>query len=693
MGRLVGSILLTVAGAALIATGNPIGYALVSAGVSGIATAILGPGLPKTETAETAIKSPRPPRVSGYGEMRLYGACVLYETGPNGAAIDAWAVHDGPMTSPVYFYLNDDKVTHKSGVSYPGGYVNGLPDGRYGDDTTRLWWTDGRTPGTVISLIVSELAGIWSNNHRGDGVCMLYVRCASVKSKNFLKRYPNGAPTPSIAAQWQKCPDPWAEDPTDQSAWTWTENPIRHLMHYKMVREGLDFASKIAPTIEYWQAASDVCDDAVALKAGGTEARYRSCVTHKHTDKHADVTNAILSCCDGWIAPRADGALVVYAGKYYTPTVSIGPEHIIAYEWKGVGVDDDTAINELLCSYISKAHDYSSVEADAWRDEDNITERGQVLSSTLELPVPSHGQIRRLAKRKIAKINALYRGTVSTNIKGKIARGERFINLNLTEAGTTFINGPVEIIAIRRNMATGGVEFDWVAADPNIDAWNAATEEGEPAAVGDRVALAPLDTPTITDADPEFSGDGSAAQIVVDVDAPDREDLTWYARWKLASSSVWNEQTYSDIDGSASVTLVVGLVPLNSSIDVAVAYQVGDGRVSDWSATETVDTSTAGLAPGQVTEVAISSPATGQATIAWREPTTTNYYATKLFRNTSNSFGTATQVGADMLGSLGESQVYDDTGLSAGTYYYWLQTVSVSAVEGSPVATGAVTVA
>src|SRR3546814_12086276 len=96
-------------------------------------------------------------------------------------------------------------------------------------------------------------------------------------------------------------------------------------MHYKLVREKVDYATKIAPTLSYWQAAADVCDEAISLKAGGTEERYRSPVAHNHTDQHANVIAALLSTFDGWIAPRADGALVVYAGKYYAPTVSIGP--------------------------------------------------------------------------------------------------------------------------------------------------------------------------------------------------------------------------------------------------------------------------------------------------------------------------------------------------------------------------------
>lgn len=546
----------------------------------------LGPNIPRPDTATTAIKTSRPPRVSGYGISRLYGAYVLYETSPHGEAIDVHAVHDGRLTEVLGFYLADDAVTLSSG--YPGGFVNGLADGRYADNRVSLYYTDGSTSGTPFAVAISLLPGIWTANHRGDGVVLMCLVCAPVKSEDFLDIYPNGAPVPSMVAKWQKCPDPHAADPANQALWTWTENPIRQLMHYKMVREGIDYATKIAPAIEYWRDAADVCDEPIALKAGGTEARWRSWLAHKHTDKHGDVTAALLASCDGWMAPRSDGALVVYAGKYITPTVTIGPDQIVAFEWQGVGVDDDEAVNEIICSYISAAHDYNSVECDAWRDEDDIAERGQILSDSLDPQVPSWGQVRRLAKRRMARANALFRGTVTTNIAGRIARGHRYINLNLTEAGTTFYSGPVEITAVTRNMATGGITFSWVMALPAIDSWNPATEEGNPAALGDRVAPEPLETPSIIDATPNTYDYG--AQVTIDVSGPIRDDLTWYTRWKVSTDAIWSEQTTTDTDPGSPITLITPIVPAAVSIDVQVAYGVGDGRTSEWSDTETVET-------------------------------------------------------------------------------------------------------
>lgn len=648
---------------------------IVVSGLSSLGGVLgLGPSSPKPETTAQAIKTPRPPRVSAYGVNRLFGAYGLYETATDGTAVDMFGVHDGQLDTVLGFYLADDPVT------LTGNTVNAGADGRYKDGVAKLYYTTGLTPGPGLPAISAKIPE-WSG--RGDGVVLLGALFSPIKSKHFLEAYPNGIPQASMVARWQRCPDAYAADPTNPAGWTWTENPIRQLMHYKLVREGVDYATKIAPTIEYWRAAQDVCDQPRALKAGGTEARYRSWVSHKHTDSHGSVTASILETCDGWIAPRSDGALVVYAGQYQAPDVTIGPDEIVSFEWSGVGVDDDEAVNELICAYISADHDYNTVETDAWRDEADISTRGQVLSDNFEPQVPSWGQVRALAKRHMARKNALYRGSVTTNIAGRNARGKRYINLNLTDAGTTFYSGPAEIVAVTRNISTGGITFEWVAADPNIDAWNPATEEGEPAAKGDRVAPAPLTAPTIDSAAAVLSADGNFAQIIATVSAPDRADLTWYLRWRRSTDVVWNEAQYSDVDPGASVQLLTGAVPLESSIQIEVSYQIGDGRTSPWSVTETVSTSTAALAPSPPTEVSATGAA-GEAEVTWRNPSSANLSYVKVFRNTSNDFSTATAVSGEIVGGLGQVMTITDGGLSAGSYWYWIVAYNAADIASAP---------
>ena len=709
MGKTLGNILVVAAAVAVQAipgVGQAIGAALTTAiTTAGVTAAVsLGIGLvsggpPKPDTTETAIKKSRPERVSAYGTMRLYGAWDIFETAGNGTAVDIFAVHDGKMDTLLQRYLNDDPIT------LSGEFVNGGTDGRYGGNKVSFYHTEGAIPGTggtEFSVATSLLGStIWSTNHRGDGVVLLALFSAPVKAEDFQDIYPQAGPgVPSLVAKWQACPDPDAVDPLDESGWTWTENPVRHLLHYMLVREGprpalprshVDYATElaalrlawwnryIAPTLQFWIDAAAVCDEARSLNAGGTEAKYRACFAHKHTDAPEQVKNALLAAFDGWMAPRADGAYVIYAGKAYTPTVSIGPDEILSYSWDGGQVDDDEAINELVCSYTSAAHDYNVVQCDPWRDEDDISARGRILSDSLEPGVPSHAQVRYLAKRKMARSNAVNRGTVTTNIAGRAARGERYINLRIEEAGAVFFDGIAEITGLSRSLS-GGVSFQWVEFDPNVDAWTPATEEGEPATVGNRVAQAPLETPTIDAI--SFDYDGAAGYIVMDIGAPDRADLTWYAHWRVDGATVWGaDQVYSDTDSGSPVALRVGPVILDTAIEIEVAYQVGDGRISAWSALETISTSTTTSPPSDPSEFA-AADGTGSSVVTWRNPVSTNFGYVRLYRGTSAVFGSASQVGSDIPGGLGELKSVTDT-VGAGTLYYWLRAYSTAGTAGT----------
>lgn len=677
------------------AIGSTLATAAISAvTLAGLQSAIgllgIGGGA-KPDTTETAVKTPRPPRVGAYGRSRLYGAYILYETASDGTAVDGYAVHEGEIDAIEAYYLADEAVT----IDGAGAVAEGA-DGRYQDDAVHLYATDGTVPGAGFPAVTALLPGIWTADHRGDGVVALALTAKSVKAKRFQDTYPHSAvPVPSIVARWQKCPDPDAVDPLDESGWTWTENPVRQLLHYKLCREGPRpalprsdvgydaelaalraawWARKIAPSLDYWIAAAADCDSARSLKAGGTEAKYRSSVAHRFVDKHQGPVGALLATFDGWLMPRADGALVVYSGVYYEPTVSIGSDEIVAYSFDGGDPDDGEAVNEIIVSYISAPHDYNTVEADAWRDEDDIAKRGQVLSTPLDVQIPSHAQGRFLAKRLMARKNAAARGSVTTNIAGRTVLGERFIDLHLEEAGTVFFSGPVEIIGARR-ILRGGVTFEWVAADANVDNWNPETEEGEPAALGTRVASLPLDAPVIDTADPIYDAD--QVRISIEATGPDRADLQWYLRWRVVGAAVWGaEQEFSDTAAGASVELLSASVPAETEVEVQIAYRVGDGRFSPWSAAETVDTSTAAVAPASPSDLAATG-GSGSATIDYRNPASFNFSYCRVYSSTTDDFGTAVDISGSRTGGLGEMQLFVDFAAPA-TYYYWVVAFNAS---------------
>jgi hypothetical protein len=206
------------------------------------------------------------------------------------------------------------------------------------------------------------------------------------------------------------------------------------------------------------------------------------------------------------------------------------------------------------------------------------------------------------------------RGTFTALSSAEDMLGERFVAALFGESVDTpdeFIayDGPIEITQLSQNLLTGMFTGSWIAADENIDAWNPATEEGDPAPVGENIAREPLDTPTIISATATYSAVGTTpegdepidptpgqtatgARVLIAAIGPDRADLTWYARWRVGTSGSWNEREYADADPGPGVSFTTEFVPLATNINVEVAYSVGDGRLSDWSDPSVVNTTT-----------------------------------------------------------------------------------------------------
>jgi hypothetical protein len=682
----------------LTGVGATVAGAAALAGASIIAGSVLGPKLPKPDTTVTALKTALPPRVRAYGRSRLYGNYDLYLTSSLGTAVDVFSLLDtggNAIDGAERFYLGDQQVATGAGV------VTGLADGTYAGLAVEIDFRTGLATETPYSQLITLLPGIWTSNHRGDGVVTAMVTWKAVKAKNYQKTYPNGQPALSMVARWLRVFD-WrdvTQSVSDPSTWKWSENAVLHLADYVLTVEKAKRATSemfpsgaaltaawdryFAPTLTHWTAAADDADVAMALKGGGTEARYRGLVSHRLTDAHKDVKSRLLDCFDGWLAPREDGALIVYSGRYYTPTVEIGPDEIVSYSLQN-GVEDENAVNDIAVTYLSAAHDFNTVNTNNWTDEADISARGAIRSETFSPDVPTHSQARRLTKRKAMKAMAPQRGTVTTNSAGRAARGQRFIQLLLRENGRTFYSGPAEITSLTRNLATGGVTFNWIAVTAAIDDWNPALEEGDPAPSATGVAVSDLTAPVITAASASFSQDSAAnasgVRISLTIDAPDRDDLTWYVFTRTTGAATWDERTYTDLDPGPSVSIITEFVATDADIEVETAYQVGDGRFSPRSATSTVNTSTASLAPDAPAGLSATGFA-GSASIDWTN-STSNFSYSRVYRGTTSSFGSAALISGDLAGGAGSTQGYTDT-VAAGTYFWWVRAYSAAGAASS----------
>lgn len=593
------------AAAVFVTTGN-IGLSVLAFQAVGTLNNAVGLGAKaaRPPTTEQQIKTERPPRIHALGVSRLYGASIAFET-INGTTVDVWAFHDGRAASILRTYLNDKLVTTS------GNVVNALPDKSYQGGNVKLGYSLGLPTGTAFAAVTAVMPA-WDATHRGDGVVTGYLLKNPEKEKYFLETYPQGDNVAlSLVGQWTPKHDPRVptSNAYDPSTWPWSDNAVLAFIWYMMVERGYDWNTAFQPQITKLLTAINIADQDIPLAAGGTEKRYRTALSYNATEAPANVVNSLLACFDGWYVVNERGEIVVYAGAYYEPTVTIGPDEIVAWQ-QPMNVAKENVVNEIAIPYVSALHDYATVDGQAWRDEDSISTLGRVNTSELGAVIPSFTQGRRLAKIKMARNNAQDRGTNTTTFAGRAAFGERFIRLKNIEAGATFFDGVAEIIAAQRDTATGGTTFEWIAADPNAYAWNPATESGEGAPVGNRYAPAPLALPTIDTATVTFSDStdsGTGARVLIVATGPATSGITWYARWRKDSTSPWNEQEYSDLDPGASVQLLTSFVPVVATLQVEVEYRNPDGRLSGYTAPLTVDTRTSTTPPDAATAITLVS--------------------------------------------------------------------------------------
>lgn len=575
-----------------IIVGGPI---LASVGLS-LAAA---PEIPKPGSFATSYRSGVSPRVSAYGRNRLSGPLMLYEA-TKGIAYDVVAFHDGEVEAIETLWLNDDIVTIDV-----NDYVDIGADGRYGTDRVKFFTRLGLPTETSYSTETGFNAntwtdlgsGVWEADHRGDGVASFCVLSRSVEKADMPTIYPNGTPQGAVTARCLRTYD-WrvsGNDPDDADTWSCSFNSIVQLADFLTNEDhgmGFSFDERILPSIAEWTEASDVCDEAVTLKAGGTEPRYQSHGPFQHTSSPVDVITRLLDACDGWLSHKGDGTFTVKAGAYYEPDVTITDDHIVDYSVQRF-VEDEQAVNVLVISFTSPDHDFQDVETDPWRDEDDITARGVERVQNLSLPwVQNNGQARRLAKRRMSRLGATVRGSVTTDLYGIKGLGERYLRLQCSEIDV-LSDIVVEVVSAEVDLAAMRVMFTWVLADENIDAWNPATEEGDGPQTQGRVDPEALTAPTIDDVTPFFESTGTGGEgvrLTIEITGPDRVDLTWFVRWRVDGSVSWSEAGYSDIDPDDPVVLVTAFVPANEIINVQAAYATGGGDLSPWSTSFDIST-------------------------------------------------------------------------------------------------------
>ncbi len=593
-------------GGAILAATTTVNFAINASVAFGI-NAISRQSIPDAEFASSNRKQAIPDRLSGYGRARLGGAYMLWEA-EGSFAYNVLALHDGQVDGFEQIYLNDDKVT----VS--GGYVQAGTDGRYGrnNDLVQIDTRLGLPTETRYSQITDTT--IWPTDARGDGIASLMMIAKSSSQEKYLRDFPNGLPLPSAVTRMQICYDARIGTRDNPAAWAWTRNPVWQLLDYMTNAQtgmGLDYEQYFEPQISTWITAADVCDEAVPLAAGGTIPRYTGDGTYLHSTPPADVIATILACMDGWIAQDSGGVFVIEAGEYTAPTVTITDAHIVGMD-RQFYLEDERAVNELVISYTSPEYDYTEVEALPWRDETDILDRnGSVRSQRMSLPwVSTNSQARRLAKIAMAKATAPIRGTITTDLYGLKAMGQRRIRIQAPADSVVMADIVVDVVSVTLN-SDFTLTIPFVATSAASYEWDAATEENSqpivPRPVPSDIAVPVLLSATYDDA---------LNRIEVTVEGPVDEAYEYQLSWNAQDGDPPQQIEFPVpvVSGSDFIVYTTPTVPVGELIDVMVAFVTSNGAVGEYSNVLTVPTD-AGMIAGSLTATEANDTLTSAASV------------------------------------------------------------------------------
>lgn len=318
--------------------------------------------------------------------------------------------------------------------------------------------------------LVTETADLgdaaWTNSHLVRGSALAYIRLEYDQDK-----FPNGVPNFSFKIRGKKVYDPRT------AITSWSANSALCLNDYlTSTRYGLGcvYADEIDSSALV--AAANVCDEDVALDAGGTENRYECHGVFSTGNTPSDIINRLLSSMAGK-AVWSQGKWKIIPGVYYTPEITF--------------TEDDLRAGMRVQTLVSRRESFNAVKGKFSSSDDNyvlasfpqvvssaaVTEDGEEVFKSIELPfTTSASMAQRLAKIELLKARQQITLTLSLKLQGLKAAVGDIVNVTNTRLGWSAKK--FEVTGL--NMVLGdtpGVDLDLREISTDVFDWSTSEEQ------------------------------------------------------------------------------------------------------------------------------------------------------------------------------------------------------------------------
>lgn len=477
-----------------------VGTALV-VGASYAVAKLTAPKMPRPADGNTERRDNLAVRFFPYGLCKVSGPVLFLEVNDHNL-LKITAVSARELGAMDYLVVDG----HGSGIPLSGG-ISGS-DGSWSN-----WTASGTQYGNVRThrgtdtqaadaMLMANYPGLWTSDHRLRGIA--YVAAlfetpeGELAGEKFQEAFPTGEPTLGVIGG-VKLYDPRKDSTNggsgshrmnDPTSWEFSDNQRLACLDWLTWRDGY---AKDWSRIDWstWVPQINMADDAIALKAGGTEPRYRIATIVSLDEPKSRVLRRILDAGDQQLFMTAAGLIGSRGGIWQAPTVSLDATALIETQFTH-GVPAMDRCNEFQLSAMLPSHDYAEVDLAPWSNEsDPEFTAGIVRRQPLQLSqVPSNGQAQRLAKIRMAKMNPDWSGSIRTTFKALDALGASVINLSFDELdvpadsfdGPFLVNGKIGFLSDRTGMT-----LTVSSIDPACYDWDAATEENDPPPLPDDV--------------------------------------------------------------------------------------------------------------------------------------------------------------------------------------------------------------
>lgn len=636
--------------------------ALLSVGRAALWSAVaraLAPGVP-AQQVQANIAQAAGSRIRGYGEFLLGGTRALFEA-KDGVLHEIIVMHHGEVSAVTGWLIDGEAVTlDGTGITTTGaaaGYVQ-IQNILSGD-------------GGNYAAARAAFPTIWTTAHKLTGQATIYARLTAPSLSKLQQVFPRQHQT-EIQAICNLSP---VLDPrTMTTGYSNLTGPaaLDYLTHqdgYRIAMASVDLPS--------FSRFTSLCDEAVPLKAGGTEKRYRVGGYYTLEDAPKDVMARILATADAQLYMTDEGKVGIMGGEWLEPDVTITDADILSLTLSD-GFDEFTDFNVLKGKFVSPDHRWQETECAELVDAVSLATQPQRVETHVVDMCPSHTQMQRLLRAYRAGQIRELRGTLRTNLVGMKARfprgrGKHVIRLVHDEFG---IDQTFEVLGHAYSVEEKTCVIQ-IASIENPYDWVPATMEGDaPPALDDLprpVVADPVPTGLTLSQEVVVLAQGqNAVRIVALVSDPSRPALQLEASYRKSGDTAW-------------IPMQVGIGDLRAYSGV-----LGDGATyevranwrgySTYTATSTITVTSNPTAPDAATGLSKSYSAPN-ITLTWTNGTN-GFYRTRIYRGTTSTFSAASLL-ATVTGVAGQTSTRVDAP-GTGTWYYWAVTINASNVEATP---------